>query len=90
MAIVTVSEDGNVTIPETILEKAGIAVGDKVNLVFNDKGELVIRKAGRDWRELRGIFKRPGQRPISVEEMNGAIGRFHAEENERILRDAKK
>ena len=71
-------------------EKAGFAAGEKVNLLVNDQGEIVIRKAGSDWRELRGMFEIPGQRPISVEDMNDAIERFHAEDNERILRDAKK
>jgi hypothetical protein len=38
----------------------------------------------KDFRKLRGMLWRPGQRALSVEEMNEAIGRFHAEEMRRI------
>lgn len=31
-----------------------------------------------------GILHRPGMRPVSVREMDEAIGRFHAEEDARI------
>jgi len=31
-----------------------------------------------------GILHRPGMRPVSVGEMDEAIGRFHAEEDVRI------
>jgi len=89
MATATVSKDGQVTIPRTILERLGVAAGDKLDLWVNPKGELIIRKAGRDWRDLGGSLDRPVQRPITVEEMNEAIGRFHAEDNERILRESK-
>jgi len=90
MAPVTISEGGEITIPEEIREEAGLAAGDKVILGFNDEGEIVIRKATGDIRDLRGIFKRPGQRPISVEEMNEAIGDAVAEKYQRVLNQSKK
>jgi AbrB family looped-hinge helix DNA binding protein len=74
MAIATISEDGKVEIPETLREQLGIDAGDKVDLSLNEKGELVVRKAKKTWRDFRGIFKRPGQRPVTIEEMNEAIG----------------
>ena len=90
MAITTISEDGQVTIPKPILEKLGVETGDKVDLSFNPNGELVVRKANGDVRELRGIFKRPGQRPVSLDEMNEGIGDEIAENYERFLRESKK
>jgi AbrB family looped-hinge helix DNA binding protein len=74
MAIATISEDGKVEIPETLREQLGIDAGDKVDLSLNEKGELVVRKAKKTWLDFRGIFKRPGQRPVTIEEMNEAIG----------------
>ena len=74
MAIATVSEDGQLTIPDTLLEQLGVAAGDKVDLSLNANGELVVRKAKKTWRDFEGILARPGQRPVSVEEMNEAIG----------------
>jgi AbrB family looped-hinge helix DNA binding protein len=82
MAIATISEDGKVEIPETMREQLGITAGDKVALSLNEKGELLVRKA-KTWRDFEGIFHRPGQRPVSVEEMNEAIGDAIVEKYER-------
>jgi antitoxin PrlF len=90
MAIATISDDGQVTIPKPILDKLGVENGDKVDLSFNPNGELVVRKAKSDVRELRGIFKRPGQRRVSLEEMNEAIGDEIAEKYQKALRQSKK
>jgi antitoxin PrlF len=90
MATATISEDGKVEIPETILDKLGVESGDTVDFSFNANGELVVSKAKGDIRDLRGIFKRPGQRPVSVEEMNEAIGDAIAEKYVRVLRQSKK
>jgi hypothetical protein len=38
----------------------------------------ITRERGADIRALRGILKRPGQRPVSVAEMNEAILLHHA------------
>jgi AbrB family looped-hinge helix DNA binding protein len=90
MATATILEDGKVEIPKPILEKLGVEEGDKVDLSFNGGGELVVRKANGDIRELRGIFKRPGQRRVSIEEMNEGIGDAIAEKYVRVLRQSKK
>jgi antitoxin PrlF len=90
MATATVLSEGQITIPKPILERLGVEEGAKVDLSFNKDGELVIRKATGDIRELRGIFKRPGQRPVSIEEMNEGIGEAIAEKHARILRESKK
>jgi len=84
MAIATISQDGKVEIPDTLLEQLGIAAGDEVDLSLNENGELVVRKAKKSWRALEGILHRPGQRPVTVEEMNEAIGDEIAENYERL------
>ena len=90
MATATISEDGKVEIPDALLEQLGISAGDKVDLSLNGKGELVVRKAKKTWRDFEGIFHRPGQRPISVEEMNEAIGDAIVEKYERVRSQSKK
>jgi bifunctional DNA-binding transcriptional regulator/antitoxin component of YhaV-PrlF toxin-antitoxin module len=90
MATATVSEDGKVEIPDALLEQLGIAAGDKVDLSLNANGELVVRKAKKTWRDSEGILRRPGQRPVSIEEMNEGIGDAIAENYERFLRESKK
>src|SRR2546423_9472022 len=90
MALATISEDGKLTIPETLLEQFGIAAGVKVDLSLNEKGELVVRKAKKDWRDFRGIFKSPRQRPVSIEEKNEAIGGAIVQKYKRGLCPSKK
>lgn len=90
MATATVSEDGQVAIPDEMLEKLGISAGDQVDLLVNENGEIVVRKPKKTWRDFEGIFHRPGQRPVSVEEMNEAIGKAISEKHERVRRQSKK
>ena len=89
MAPVTISEGGQITIPQAILDRLGAAPGDKVDLWF-DRGYLIVRKAGGDWRDLGGILRDPDRPPLTPEDIDEAIGRFHREDNERILRQSKK
>lgn len=47
------------------------------------EGKAVVRLAGdalpakRDIRELKGLLKRPGRRPVTLREMDAAIARHH-------------
>jgi hypothetical protein len=38
----------------------------------------VLRVDAGDIRELRGLLERPGQRAVTVEEMNASVLRHHA------------
>jgi AbrB family looped-hinge helix DNA binding protein len=58
MAPVTLSDEGQITIPQTILDRLGAAAGDKLDLWF-DRGYLIIRKAG-GVAGPRGNSKRSG------------------------------
>jgi hypothetical protein len=51
--------------------------GDRVDFVVMDHGDVALRSASRDIRELRGMLKvRRGA--VSVDEMNAAVLREHA------------
>jgi antitoxin PrlF len=78
MPTATISSKGQVTIPKEVRELLRVGTGDEVDFFVNDRGDVVVRGVGGDVRELKGFLKRPGQRRLSVEEMNAAIGRAHA------------
>ena len=67
------SSKGQTVIPKSIREHLGVGPGDEVDFIVRDDGEVVIRPATIDVEQLFGLLDRPGQKPVSVEEMNQAI-----------------
>ena len=78
MPTATVTSKGQITIPKEVRELLRVEAGDQVDFVITDRGEVVVRSATGDVRELRGLLKRSRQRPVSVDAMNAAILREHA------------
>ena len=78
MAEATITSKGQITVPKAVREALRVAAGDRLEFVINERGEVMIHPLRKDVRRLSGILKRPGQRPISVEEMNEGILESHA------------
>lgn len=75
MPITTVTSKGRVTIPKAVRDRLHIDAGDQIDFVVTGSGDVVVRNASLDVRELRGLLKRRRRRSVSVEEMNEAIVR---------------
>jgi AbrB family looped-hinge helix DNA binding protein len=88
MPTATLSSKGQITVPKEIRERLGLTKGDRLEFVFDASGSVRLRPLVGSVRELAGILRRPGCRPVSIEEMDEAIGDFHAAEDQRI-RDGK-
>jgi AbrB family looped-hinge helix DNA binding protein len=71
----TVTTKGQVTIPRSIRHALKIGAGDRLDFILEAEGRVVVRPAVRDVRELKGLLRRPGRKPVSLEEMNAAIAR---------------
>ena len=71
----TVTAKGQVTLRRAVLDHLGVMPGGKlsVSLLENGRIELVSATTRDDIRSLRGALRRPGQRPVSIEEMKEAI-----------------
>lgn len=71
----TVTAKGQVTLRRAVLDHLGVRAGAKVSLSLLENGrvELVAAAAQGDIKNLRGALRRPGQRPVSLEEMREAI-----------------
>jgi len=67
----TVTVKGQTTLPRDVRAALGLTSGDKVRYLILD-GEVRILKV-RSVKELRGILSSPGQKPVSLDEMNEAI-----------------
>ena len=80
----TMTSKGQITIPVEVRRKLRLKAGSKVDFVENAAGELVLRPRTGDIRELYGIVKYDGP-PLSIEEINEAIGDAAAESFRRSI-----
>lgn len=75
----TVTSKGQVTIPKEVRVRLGITTGDRLDFEVLPNGTLTAKRQRQGaLADVLGILKRPGQRAVSVEEMNEAITGFHA------------
>jgi antitoxin PrlF len=74
----TMTTKGQTTVPKEIRKQLNLKPGDKV-LWYLEDGRIVLRAKNRSIRELAGMLRRPGQRPISLEEMDEAMAQAAAE-----------
>lgn len=73
MATATITSKGQTTIPKEIREKLKLHTGDKVDFVMGADGMVMLRPIKVDVRDLYGFMKKPGQRAVTLEEMEQAI-----------------
>jgi antitoxin PrlF len=75
MTAATITSKGQITIPAQVRAKMGVDSGDRIEFVDLGKGEFNILPATRSVKELSGMLYRKGRKPVSIEEMNGAIAK---------------
>ena len=64
---------GQTTLPKNIREALQLQPGDKLRYLLAN-GEVRLLRA-RPAKELAGMLKRPGQKPVSLEDMDDAIAK---------------
>ena len=71
----TITAKGQITLRQAVLNHLGIRSGNKVrvSLLPDGRVELSSAAAASDLSGLRGALRRPGQRPVSLREMQDAI-----------------
>lgn len=75
MPTATVTSKGQVTLPKQVRESLKVEPGDQIDFVLDADGEVRVRAGRFDVRDLKGLLRRPGRRPVSLEAMNDAIAR---------------
>jgi antitoxin PrlF len=79
MPTATLTTKGQVTIPKEVREHLGIDTGDRRSLVVQEDGSVMVKPLTRHVRERGGLLRRPGQRPVSINQMDvGIARRMHA------------
>ena len=72
MAETRIDEDGHLLLPREVREYLHLNPGDRLNLVIQDNGDVVLRSNLRDIRDLKGILP-PTSKRVTIAEMNRAI-----------------
>lgn len=89
METATLTSKSQITVPKAVRDALGLSPGDRIRFVPSLNGyRLVAVKA--DITSLRGSFKSPHGRAVSIEEMNRAVGEGIVERFERSSRPARR
>jgi AbrB family looped-hinge helix DNA binding protein len=72
MITLTVTAKGQVTLRKDVLQHLGIQPGEKISVDKLPDGRLQVRATRQtgDIAAAFGVLKRPGQRRLSIEEIN--------------------
>ena len=75
MPTATLTSKGRITLPKTVRDHLRVDAGDTVDFVIGPDREVRVRAGGVDVTHLKGLLRRPGRRPVSLDEMDVAIAR---------------
>jgi antitoxin PrlF len=85
--LATLTSKGQITLPKPIRDQLALMPGAQLDFSVLPDGTLCARKPNTQASSVLGLLKRPGQRPLSVAEMDQAIA---AEAIERNAQKRKK
>jgi len=69
----TITTKGQCVVPKKIRDYMRLNPGDKIDFVIREDGEGYVRPVILDLRELKGQLKKPGRKPVTLEEMEKAV-----------------
>lgn len=75
MPTATLTSKGQLTLPKKVREVLKVKPGDQVDFVVGVEGDVQVRAARIDLRELKGLLHRAGRAAVSLEAMEEAIAR---------------
>lgn len=88
MSTATVTSKGQITVPKDVRDDLKLTAGSKVMFVRIGPGDYrIIARTGKI-SDLAGMLHRPGQRAMSLEEMDEGIAEAAAESGLAGLRDS--
>ena len=73
MPAATLTSKGQLVVPKPIRDLMGLHPGDRLDFVVLDDGSVLMRPATEDVSRLKGLLRRPGRAPVSIDEMNRII-----------------
>jgi AbrB family looped-hinge helix DNA binding protein len=74
----TITAKGQTTVPKDVRDKLKLKPGDKVYWIV-ENGKAVLRPKNGSIMDLAGMFYDPNRKPMTIEELQEAIGDAVAE-----------
>lgn len=74
----TLTSKGQITIPKEVRDRLKLRAGDRLNFVLSPEGGVLLKPAKIHVRELYGLLRRKGRRPVSIEDMDAGVLRSFA------------
>jgi len=74
----TITAEGHTIVPQEIREKMGLKAGDRVYWTYVD-GHAVVRRKTGSLMDIAGMLYDPNRKPLTIEELEEAIGTSVAE-----------
>ncbi len=72
MAVAKLTSKGQLVIPKPIRQHLHLQQGDFIDFVIRDDGEVVVRPASKDVRDLKSVLPKP-KKVVSLKEMDRAV-----------------
>ncbi len=79
MATTSISSRGQLTLPEEIRVALGLSPCDWGDFVRMEDGNYAVLATTHSVQTLKGLLRRPKQKPVSIENMNQAIAQGAAD-----------
>ena len=73
MALATLTNKGQVTIPKGVRDSMGLHPGDKLEFVITESGKALFRPVTKKVDDVFGRLHKPGRKSVSIEEMDDVI-----------------
>ena len=73
MALATLTNKGQVTIPKTVRNSLHLHAGDKVEFVITEDKEALLRPVTRKVDDVFGRLHKPGRKPVSIDKLDAGI-----------------
>ena len=73
MLSTTVTESGQITLPQEIRDRLKLVSGSKISFIIDEDGQVKLFPLNVPVEELSGILHRSGMKKTTIEEMDMAI-----------------
>lgn len=73
MALSTLTNKGQVTIPKAVRDSLGLHPGDKLEFIVTQSGEAFFRPVTKRVDDVFGRLHEPGRKPVPIEKMDAVI-----------------
>ena len=84
MSDATLTSKSQLTLPKEVRDAMGVGPGDRIRFVPSLNGFRIVALKG-DISRLQGMFARRRETPLSIEDMDRAVGEYLAAKDRRTM-----